>query len=1413
MSASQVREFVSSALALLDAPDHHEEKMELVDSMGTPGAQGLERILEIIEMPISAEKISVALFRTKDLEFESVVLSFLKILVHEELLKRTVVFQLGNLYSSIYGESGARAVPFLEKLTSALSHYTSTNSKSPIAHEALDLLVSFLLQIVKRNSGAKFQDSFAEHISVFIGIQIMLLDLRATTTSTRLHSNLKILNRMVSNGQEMLRLSQKLAEQESKFVTPTGTILAIASLVDLPGNLSDAGPRHDNDLVGINQINILPTRSEILSVREAYMPSMLSNSDHFLQDGMSRLYDIQFRLLREDMVGPLKEAVAGAVHDIRHSVKIVKKHRGSENSLLFHEFRDVRINGVRFHKSLGMTFEISFASPVNSNKTASKKFWERTRSLSNGNLMCLILNDSDKTPDTEVIFCSVTFKDIKKLISSPDRCTVSIRLLSSGTRCEYDEMLLLRILTNQLDAYRQQCVVEYPGILYESYRPFLECLQNRHPEEAPFYDYLCGLNVRGVGKMVEVPPPFYAREKILEFDIAKISGSRESLMAPSSSRDITFLQLLKTHTTLDKEQQMAVLSAVRQELCIIQGPPGTGKSFVGVAIVSLLLSVKKEIGGGPIICVCFTNHALDQFLEHLLNRGIEKIGRIGGSSKSERLMPYNLRNLVQDVRSPATGRRKIWKTMRKIEKSVAAVEHKAKSLQSGHISWEAISDYLSVEFPHLFYQLAHPLDGDGFQIQNATNAFDFWIKGADIQVYEQPLSPIGPKTTTLKKKEPRQSNFFDIFNNLDVTEYSIQDKELDIENLSIQDSPFLPKIPEYVGFNRPIEQLMLVDDIWETSRMERQRLVDTWKVELEDEWQTDLQQANDELKKHQSQLSELRDEANRSCLSKLDVIGLTTNGMARYTTLVNSLRSKIIICEEAGEVLEAHTLTSFCPSIEHAILIGDHQQLRPKVNNFNLSLESRQGKSLRLDESLFERLCNKKWNDEDNGRPLEFPTTTLRVQRRMRPEISQLIRNTLYPDLQDDPRTFDYPDVSGMRYNLEWMSHESPEGGSDQNGQTDRSHYNKFEVKIIGALVQHLLRQFKYSMNDIAVLTPYVGQLLALREELGSIYTIAINDRDQVLVNEAQDRMRDLTTETLNARDDSPDEVERKISADKCSALTQLRLATVDNFQGEEAKVVLVSLVRSNPNGNIGFLKSFNRVNVLLSRAMHGMYIVGNVNLARKSDFWASIIRQLEMRNRIQKGFHLACPRHLECITIAEKPEDFYLKAPEGGCNLPCGGKLPCGHACTLKCHDEALHSKTACFEACLKLHKPCGHPCMQRCSDACGKCSKIVDSVQLPCGHWIQSPECWMTWTLDSVTCREVVEKKVPGCQHVIQTECFRDTNSSSFNCFELCGSTLPCGHSIATLPVLHDNICIAKSPVVAFTDHANIPVLKIAI
>ena len=127
------------------------------------------------------------------------------------------------------------------------------------------------------------------------------------------------------------------------------------------------------------------------------------------------------------------------------------------------------------------------------------------------------------------------------------------------------------------------------------------------------------------------------------------------------------------------------------------------------------------------------------------------------------------------------------------------------------------------------------------------------------------------------------------------------------------------------------------------------------------------------------------------------IVGFTTSGAAKFDRLLHALRPRVVVCEEAGEVFEAHVLASLTSSAESLILIGDHEQLRPKPAEYSLSVETRNGYD--LDKSLFERLVTSP----------HIISAQLDTQRRMRPEISQLIRPRLYPSLVDHPCVRDYP--------------------------------------------------------------------------------------------------------------------------------------------------------------------------------------------------------------------------------------------------------------------------------------------------------------------------------------------------------------------------------------------------------------------
>ena len=77
--------------------------------------------------------------------------------------------------------------------------------------------------------------------------------------------------------------------------------------------------------------------------------------------------------------------------------------------------------------------------------------------------------------------------------------------------------------------------------------------------------------------------------------------------------------------SLDESQFNAIKVCLNNEIGIIQGPPGTGKTHVGAILTHILLQNIKS----PILIVCFTNHALDQFIEHLIPF-TSNIVRIGG---------------------------------------------------------------------------------------------------------------------------------------------------------------------------------------------------------------------------------------------------------------------------------------------------------------------------------------------------------------------------------------------------------------------------------------------------------------------------------------------------------------------------------------------------------------------------------------------------------------------------------------------------------------------------------------------------------------------------------------------------------------------------------------------------------------
>lgn len=194
----------------------------------------------------------------------------------------------------------------------------------------------------------------------------------------------------------------------------------------------------------------------------------------------------------------------------------------------------------------------------------------------------------------------------------------------------------------------------------------------------------------------------------------------------------------------------------------------------------------------------------------------------------------------------------------------------------------------------------------------------------------------------------------------------------------------------------------------------------------------------------------------------------------------------------------------------------------------------------------------------------------------MRPEISSLIRSLTYPALIDAPKTQNRPDLRGCRDNVIFVNHNHAENDEQHNTRledatTPSSKRNDFEANMVVKCVRYLAQQ-GYGTEKIVVLTAYLAQLNILRNLLSKSNDPILNDLDSFDLVRA--RLLPAASATAGKR--------------------SIYISTIDNYQGEEKDIVIVSLTRSNDNGEIGFLAQPERLNVLLSRARNALIVIGN---------------------------------------------------------------------------------------------------------------------------------------------------------------------------------------------------------------------------
>eukprot|EP01033_Poteriospumella_lacustris_P015308 gene15308-10946_t len=452
-----------------------------------------------------------------------------------------------------------------------------------------------------------------------------------------------------------------------------------------------------------------------------------------------------------------------------------------------------------------------------------------------------------------------------------------------------------------------------------------------------------------------------------------------------------------------RSQYDALAAAITNRVTLIQGPPGTGKTFLGVQLVRTLVPHSR------ILCICYTNHALDSFLESLLDAGIpaRKILRLGSAAKvSERIkpcLPVNKRTTFDQHQNRSFAQ--IKNEMETYQKELQDCTYPLDTFRNIFPSFKSV--HVAISFVP---SLAGVIPRDAFQPITSENYSNAGTKGKimeDTDIFDK-----------WKKGQPR---------------------------------------PEYV---RPHQ-------VWDLSLEQRTQRNKEWFQEYRQLCSEKLASIVSSLNSLAANLKSLKDEPRSESFAQATIVACTTSYAAKNRHVLHDTDFDTVLVEEAAEIHESHILVNLKESTKRLIMIGDHKQLRPKLEHYPLRVES--GRGIDFDRSMFERLIL-----------MGYPYSTLDTQHRMRPEISRYLRET-YPQLRDGAGTLKRDNIRGMSRNVAFITHSAPEsGGEDSLGLKTLSKTNNFEVEMILSMVKYLLQQ-GYQKGDIVILTPYLGQLLQLR--------------------------------------------------------------------------------------------------------------------------------------------------------------------------------------------------------------------------------------------------------------------------------------------------------------------------------------------
>ncbi|KEP48218.1 NFX1-type zinc finger protein [Rhizoctonia solani 123E] len=843
---------------------------------------------------------------------------------------------------------------------------------------------------------------------------------------------------------------------------------------DGSGDFFATAPRHDNDFPEIEKIRVAPTRNELLCENSPYLPPNFFEAPHFHDPkSIDRLLDIQFRLLREELISPFRLAVHHIVEDLKTSEtdstlsELLADGGGryvspasSRESVRFSVFTGITFRPLAL-SNRGISAGIEFDTPpgkARSNQPGVRaEYWEQVskKQLMQDGLVALIWRDHTGKLDIYVGTVASPARDLvdgSRTAEGHERLSIHVSFFDTEAN-----LRIVQALQRRRDSSDTRVLIEAP-VFYEGIRPFLEALK-REPESLPFGKYLRLQSKEELARTV-ISPPMYSRTPGFTFELkdlypsgAGVHSLKLNTRDPNSVAN-TRAQLIRA-SRLDPSQAEAVVDSLTREVALIQGPPGTGKSYTGLELIRVL--VKNKII--PILLVAFTNHALDHMLTGILDAEIStKLVRLGSSfAMDERLTQYSLETIERTQGKSPLGRSagNVYRQMKEME---TQMQQLMASILSHKVPTSHVEQRIAHAYPHhygvLFNHIPAWVDNlilkpadlnDGWGMAGASSKqikdhliIDFWLNCRDLRFLETPGNKDAEKQAPIEVPNLTDFNALSESGTGEFRSCFLQDY------MRKHGLGYVPTVPDTV---RPLNSLLEDPKVWRMSRRERTLLFGTWTVEASDFTHGGQIEKFEKFRKAHMDISgqhkEIMNQLKAEILSRSDIVGCTTTGAAKLVSMLSGMGPKIMIVEEAGQVLESHILASLVGSVEHLILVGDPLQLRPNINSYKLATDNpKTGKLYRFDQSLMERLSSSR-----------FPMSQIDVQRRMRPEISSLIRNTLYPNLKDNDRVLSYPNVRGMYKNMFFVSHTRKEAGGGADNVSKHNSYEASNSKIYCSIV------------------------------------------------------------------------------------------------------------------------------------------------------------------------------------------------------------------------------------------------------------------------------------------------------------------------------------------------------------------------